>query len=394
MQDRDTEFATQLARSPQDYLDARTDIGRAVGNGVRELFVACEVGEALAQQFEHAPQHFIALHDLGCKASRQFLDSVATACGQTIERLMIRRTGYGTVLATIEHVDCPTEDGYVRLYSTDTDADSAARHSISRALMDHAVLSAIMVGEHPAHMLQRLLSELAQAHSTAAYCRDVLLLPFGPPHLLQPHAQAFANATSRTVRLGPRVGTPAQVWTPLRAAWNGLQSSRGEGLGPLLPALSIDVPSSMQRPQPPGSNADRVTAVAPGVDSSAKLPRTVRDLVQPLAAVPGVVALCAFEIATSRVLAQAGPPALAQELARRGTLLLAAAGASRRQLSLLGPALEVVVIGAPQSSAVHMLSTQLGWALHVVFDTGTTDWSALRERLQQLQAPRPHAPRP
>ena len=45
----------------------RQEIGRPVGNDVRELFVACAPGEALQQQFEHLHPEFIAVHDLATR---------------------------------------------------------------------------------------------------------------------------------------------------------------------------------------------------------------------------------------------------------------------------------------------------------------------------------------
>lgn len=371
----DTQLATQVARNPGDYLDERADIGRAVAPGVRELFIACEVGIALQQQFEHLPQPFVAVHDLGCQATGHLLSSIALATGRAGETLVIRRTGYGTVLASIDYVDCHTPAGPVRLYSTAVDADTQTRQAITRVLLDHAPLSVVLVGEHPAHVLEGLFTELrATASTSSGGHHELLFLPLGSPVLLQPRAQAFANVTARTVRLGPQVATPAEAWRPLRAAWNALP-----GPAAALPAM-------------PSPDAEQTTAplTRPLVPSPSG---TLPSFMHQVGALPGVVCAGLFEIATSRVLDAFGPRDAATELARRGTLLLAAAATSRRQLGLVGPALELVVHGSSQGNAVHVLARRPDWALHLVYTPALADWPQLRQRIEQIEAALPrHTP--
>lgn len=233
--DEDTQFATQFQRSPVDYLGGAPDIGRVVGAGVRELFISCEIGDALEQQFEHLQPSFIALHDQGCVVSRRLLAAVATASGQAIERLVVRRAGFGTVIATLEYIDCSCTNGRsVRIYSTDADADSQSRQSISRVLLTHATLGAILLGDLPGHALLDLLEPLRQAVALPTWeGQQLLFLPLGPgPAAGQAVHEKLHNAVV-PVAVSPRVTIPAEAWAHLHTAWNHLQRQLDPDLGGL-----------------------------------------------------------------------------------------------------------------------------------------------------------------
>ena len=69
--DDDDLHQTQIQRSVRDYLDEPADIGRAVGNHTRELFVSCEPAEALQQQLEFLRPSYIVLHDIASRGARR-----------------------------------------------------------------------------------------------------------------------------------------------------------------------------------------------------------------------------------------------------------------------------------------------------------------------------------
>jgi ribose 5-phosphate isomerase A len=79
--DDDDLHQTQIQRSVRDYLDEPADIGRAVGNHTRELFVSCEPAEALQQQLEFLRPSYIVLHDIASRGARRMLHAVAAAAG-------------------------------------------------------------------------------------------------------------------------------------------------------------------------------------------------------------------------------------------------------------------------------------------------------------------------
>jgi hypothetical protein len=92
-----TALATQLLEDESDYLaNDKEEIGRQIGGNERELFVSCAPAEALQQQFEHLQPNFIAVHDLGTASSRKLLTGIAAASGRAVQKLVVRRQGYGT----------------------------------------------------------------------------------------------------------------------------------------------------------------------------------------------------------------------------------------------------------------------------------------------------------
>ncbi|HEU4460774.1 MAG TPA: hypothetical protein VFR90_16765 [Methylibium sp.] len=201
------------------------DIGRAVGDGTRELFVACEPADALVQQFDHLQPEFIAVHDLGVSASHKFLAGVAAAGQRSMQKLVIRRNGAGTVLATIQFVDCPAANGQgVRLYSTEVDGDTRTRQAVARVLLGRSRLGIAMVGDLPAHGLQAALLPWREASLQPGWlCRRMLFMPLVASAALPPELARFRAATVIDVSLMPQVTKPAEVWSQLCSAWNALQ---------------------------------------------------------------------------------------------------------------------------------------------------------------------------
>ncbi len=433
--DEDTQFATQLQRSPSDYLGALPDVGRVVGNGVRELFISCEIGDALQQQFEHLRPTCIVLHDLGCTVSRRLLAAVAAASGQQVERLVVRRQGFGTIVATLEYIDCATTYGKpMRLYSTDADADTQSRLSISRVLLGHATLGAVLLGDLPVHALTELLEPLRVAmlqHSLQ--CQQMLFMPLGPGPAAGNAVHERLQSLSVPVVVSPRVTMPAEAWGHLHSSWNQLQRTLNPGSGGLQLAPLQDggavgsaadnvplqhgpaansaslppaaAPSSPKQPPAPQSTAPPplLRGFAPTV-AGALAPALPRSLPPPVATAPtpapaanplagylrglgaisGVITACVFEVQTSRVLAHLGTRESATDLARRGTTLLTASGQARKQLQLAGHTEEVVVRGGAQSLGLRVLVSQPEWAVHLVFSPAQCEWTQLRPQLVSL----------
>src|SRR5256885_4774831 len=148
-----TRAQTQLQRDEDTYLaGGQKDIGRPVGDNLHELFVSCDAGLAMQQQFEHLHPEFIAIHDVATHSSRKLLAGIAAASKSAVQRLVIRRQGYGTPLATVEFVELPTAEGHrLRIYSTEADADTASRHALARMLLAFSTLVVILVGDAAGH---------------------------------------------------------------------------------------------------------------------------------------------------------------------------------------------------------------------------------------------------
>ena len=148
-----TALATQFMRDPDAYLsDEKKEIGRQVGANERELFVSCAPPEALQQQFDHVNPEYIAVHDIGTTSSRRLLTGIAAASNRAVQKLFIRRQGYGTALATLEFVELPTSDGSkLLMFSTEADADTASRQGLARTLLANSRLGVVMVGVRGPH---------------------------------------------------------------------------------------------------------------------------------------------------------------------------------------------------------------------------------------------------
>lgn len=383
----DTLVPTQWLRAEDDYLDGRTDIGRAMGNHTRELFVSCEPGQALQQQFEHLRPSYIALHDLACLASRHLLHAVAAAAGQAVQRLVIRRQGFGTTLAVLDYVDCPSEDGAsVRLYATDADeADSAARQALARVLLCRATLAVVMVGDVPPHALAEQLQPLRQAlYSTDWECARLVFMPLAAPPVaaLTNLAKALGAGTGVHTQVGSVATRPADAWTMLSTAWNEQQAQVGQ-------------PGIVMNRLPASATAPGVMRPMPATPASAQPARPRQALERFIAELmhqPGVLAACLFDLATSKVLAHAGDAHPGTDLARRGTLLVTAANTSRKQLGLPDATEELLVNGGEQSLGLRRLGSHPGLVLHLVYRPAQASWSQLRPKVMALDAALSHNP--
>jgi hypothetical protein len=375
---------------------------------------------------------------------------VAAASNQQVERLVIRRAGFGTVIATLEFLDCATTYGApIRLYSTDADADTQSRLSISRVLLGHSTLGVILLGDLPAHALNELLEPLRNAMSHHPWqCRQMLFMPLGPgPAAGNTVHERLQNSVVPVV-VSPRVTMPADAWSHLHSSWNQLQRTLNPGSGglqlaPLVEAANSAAGAGNNTPlQPPPANhsaimpttppaaasalignvaprplapapvapvaatpakpfARTVISALPGLmaveavnlptstEAAAAAPSVANPLtayVRGLAAIQGVIAACVFDIQTSRVLAHLGTRSAATDLARRGTTLMAASGQARKQLQLAGAAEEVIIRGGAQSLALRVLSSQPQWAVHLIYSPGQCDWALLRNQLIALDA--------
>lgn len=377
---------TRIQRSPRDYLDEPADIGRPVGNHTRELFVACEPALALAQQFDYLRPGYVALHDIACQGAKRMLHAVASAAGRPVERLVIRRQGYGTTLAAADHVDCPAVDGRrVRLYSTDIDTDTPSRTALARVLLTRAALSVVLVGDVPAHAMGEALQPLREPLFGGSWrCPHLVFLPLsaGSHAALAGLVGALGLGSGVQCRMTAPVTRPADAWTLISQSWNAAQAAQHpDGRGAMLADFAPG--REVLEPMPPTGAARR--GLVPGTTP-------IDRFVLEAHALAGVQAVCVFDVATSRVLRHVGAGFQGTDLARRGSLLLAAGTSSRRQLHLAGIADEVLVGGGVESLGVRALQSQPGLAMHLIYNPAQTSWTHLRPRLMALDAALPRAP--
>ena len=247
-----TALATQFLNDENDYLaGSRDEIGRQIGGNERELFVSCAPAEALQQQFEHLQPEFIAVHDIATASSRKLLAGIAAASGQQVQKLVIRRQGYGTALATLEFVELPTADHQgLRLYTTEADADTHQRHAIAKMLLAYSRLGVVMVGELPGHAIAAALKPLHDDILAGPWLnRNLLLLPLASASTLVTHGLDLGRGTGVTVRTTPQVARPADAWAFITGTWGRLREQAPTD-GRAVPELGAFRASAYQAKRP------------------------------------------------------------------------------------------------------------------------------------------------
>lgn len=382
----ETAVATQILQDEQDYLqtERERDIGRAIGSDTRELFVSCDPAEALEQQFEHLAPQYIAVHDVGTTTSRKLLAGIAAAAGRKPQKLLIRRQGYGTTLATLEFVDCPAGNGRnVRLYSTEVDADTQARQAMARTLLGHSLLAVLMVGDLPAHALDASLKPLRDAMISGRWPnRQVLVLPLHQSNMISTHAAELGIGTGVEVRTTPQVTRPAEAWAFLGATWNRLQDrlhpgGGGATLARLSPAPAVAAPARAPMPA--------VTPM-PIVGAAATPTSPLERYVHQLAEVAGMVSCCVFELSSGRTLAHAGSRPGGDELARQGGGMLNAMMAGSRNLGLGHAVPDAMITLGQHHLVLHPVPEHPGLVLHAVLDKPHVNVTLVRAQMNKLDA--------
>ena len=400
-----TSLATQFLADEDDYLaPEKSDIGRQTGSNERELFVSCAPAEALQQQFEHLHPEFIAIHDIATASSRKLLVGIAAASGRAVQKLTIRRQGYGTPLAVIEFIELPTADGsLLRVYSTEVDADTTARHGIARMLLGFSRLGVVMVGDLPAHAIASAIKPLQEAMLAGPWPnRQMLLLPLASASTLVSQGMALSRETGVSVRTTPLVARPADAWGFINGTWNRLREQAqpdGRAIPALVsttsapaaagtptvakapeltPAARPAAPKLVMRPMPSVPAAGARAAVEP----ENLLDRYVHQLIE----LGGMVSCCIFDVATGREVTHAGASPGAAELATHGTELLAAIGASSRKLGLGHTLPEAAITLGSHHLLIRAVPRHPGLALHAVLDKTQANLTLARLQVLRLDS--------
>ena len=405
-----TQLATRLLGEEDEAADAR-DIGRDVGNLTRELFVSCDPAEALLQQFEAVAPEFIAVHDIGTHNARKLLAGIAAASSKEVHKLLVRRQGFGTTLATIEFLDCDAADGKtVRLYATEVDADTVTRVSMSRALMAHSQLTVAMVGDLPSHALSAALQPLRDAVLKGPWpCRHMLFLPLSVSAALPSLVAEFGAATAMEVKATPQVSRPVEAWSFLGATWNRLQAGlHGEGGGALLLPLKsataatapqavapVSTPVPMRSTPPPSSgmvSLDLREAPAPAPvlaahpPASTAMPKGLDLYAAKLNAVPGVQSVCIFEPAKRQPVLYLGQGPSPESLVNHSMTVLSALGVGGRALGLGSAIGEVTASLCHHTVLIRALPHFPGLMVHTIIAKPASNLTMARLAMQKMDA--------
>lgn len=387
-----TALATQLMRDADDYLAAeKKEIGRQVGTNGRELFVSCAPPEAMQQQFDHVNPEFIAVHDLGTTSSRRLLAGIAAASKRAVQKLSIRRQGYGTALATLEYVELPTSDGSkLLMYSTEADADTVSRQGLARTLLANSRLAVIMVGELPGHALEAAFKPLHDDIVTGPWSnRHVLVLPLSGAGTVANLAAELGRGTGVDVRTTPRVTRPADAWSFINGTWariRDLLPANGQAPATARPSGGPRVgeppgttpPPLAMRPMPavPTSKAH-----APDKSADANL---LERYVHQLSELTGMVSCCVFELSSGRAMAHAGASPGADDLANHGTELLASIAGTCRAMGLGHAIPDAAITLGAHHVLLRAVPRHPGLALHAVLDKTHANLTLARLQVQRM----------
>ena len=402
-----TALATRVVASKDEYLATRpADIGRPVGDNLRELFVSCDPAPALLQQFDHAQPEFIAVHDIGTSSSRKLLSAVAEATGLPVKKLAIRRQGYGTTLATLEFIEfAPAEGGALRLYCTEVDADTSARQGLARVLLAYSRLGVLMVGDLPGHALASALKPLRDAIVTGPWPnRDLMLVPVAASAALAAHGGDLGRGTGVTVRTTPAAVRPSDAWNFIGGAWGRLRSHVGT-TGKIIPALSA-APAAPPAPTPPEADPGPATGFGPAAKTPTLQPLSLRPMpavpratgqvldaatveslnryVQQVHKLNGVLDACVFESSSGRSLAHAGSATDADTLGSVGSGLIASMTRAALRLQLTADAPEAAITLDARHVILRPLPRHPGFALHAVLDKKHANLTLARLQIQRL----------
>ena len=409
---------TQIRRSEEDYLGDNSeaaDIGRPVGDDRRELFVSCDPDLAMEQQFQHRLPEFIALHNIATSASRKLLAGMAAASKQPVKKLVIRRQGYGTELATIQYLDLSTSTGgMLRLYATDAEAETPVRAALAKVLLGYSRLGVVLVGEVPAGGLAAAFEPLrGDVLSRRWHNRQLLLMPLSSAATLLGEGQNLVRGTSVKITTTPTVTRPADAWTYISGTWSrlgggaapaataaassatsrtvpgALSTARGNGAidGPRAAAPAVAAPARPVEPPPSRSTAPLplrpMPPVAPPASASTGNDPLVR-YVNRLLELSGMVSCCIFDMAQGHAVAHAGSVPDAEDLSLHGKDLIDAMLSTSRMLGLGHAAPEAAVTLNAHHLVLRPVPRHPGLALHAVLDKTQANLTLARLQIERL----------
>ena len=398
-----TALATQIAPDEDDYLAPdKLDIGRQTSVNERELFVSCAPAEAMQQQFEHLRPEFIAIHDIATASSRKLLAGIAAASSRPVQKLVIRRQGYGTVLASLEFVELPTAEGNsLRMYSTEADAEGSEREALARMLLAFSRLAVVMVGELQGPAMAGALAPLRDQMVRGPWPnRQMLLLPLASASTLVGHGMELGRGTGVNVRTTPQVTRPADAWGFINGTWGRLRGF--EPAARTRPAAVGDRPPTSVRSAAPGAAAAvpalgsrpavdpllmRPMPAVPSAASRATSPKGLLDrYVHQLAELAGMVSCCVFDVASGLEIAHAGARPDPADLASHGSTLLLAMISTSRTLGLGHALPEAAITLGSHHLLLRAVPRHPGIALHAVLDKTHANLTLARLQVQRMDA--------
>ncbi len=391
--------ATQVMRdSTTGELKTGKHIGRRVSDSQWELFVACEPADALQQEFEGTQPDFAVLHDVGTQSSRRMLQGLAAAMQRPLHQLHIRRQGVGMPLARLEFVELPVgpDQATVRLYTSETDADTAQRRRLVRTLLGYSRLGVIMVGDLPPHAMATSLMPLRDGIVEGPWINEeLLMLPLAGTSSIGGQAAHLARGSKVKVRTTPVVSRPAEAWGYLRASWNRLRDQ--------LAHKGVQIPEIFDL-APQAAPAAAPAAASPMAAAATRTPLPMQPMPSVRGAAPaapmtdtvlaaylrkcgelkGMISCCIFELATQRTVGHTGGRPGPAGLAAQGASLMASMAEVAHALNLGDTAPDVAITLGSHHLLLRGVPGRNGLAMHAVLDKAQANLTLVRLQLQRL----------
>jgi hypothetical protein len=386
--------ATQVMQDPaSDEQRGQRQVGRRISDAQWELFVACEAAEALQQQFDTLQPEYAVLHDVGTQSSRRMLQGLAAAMQRPVHQLHIRRQGVGMPLARLEFVELPVgaDQPPLRLYTTETDADTAQRRRLARTLLSYSRLGVIMVSDLPPHALATALMPLRDAIVEGPWHNhELLMLPLAGASSLGAQAAHLSRGSKVKVRTTPVVTRPAEAWSYLRASWNKLREQLSDDaihipeMFDLLPAAAPGAAAATgaaRSPLPMQPMPDVRAAAAP---AAAVADPVLATYLRKCGELKGMVSCCVFELATQRTIGHTGTRPGPAGLAAHGASLMASMAEAAHALNLGDAAPDAAITLANHHVLLRTVPARRGLAMHAVLDKALANLTLVRLQLQRL----------
>jgi hypothetical protein len=415
--------STQVVADRDVYLgQGQHDVGRRISDDQVELFATGDAAPSLQRELELHASEYIAVHDVGASASLRLLSGLAGAAHATVQKLTIRRQGYGLALAVLQFVEVPlAAGGAVRVYSTEASADSPTRQALARTLLAHSRLGVLITGEVPAHAVAAALQPLREAIARGPWSnRELLIVPLGSSGALASQSAALSAGTSVAVQITPQAIKPKHIWTFVAGAWNRLNGGAGSAR-----VVESDIERAVPRPPTPSSEAATqpgalqggpgfaptvqaglgpTTPAMPGMAGAPTLaaaaalgtaPRAMpspggtswQDYVDRCMAIKGTVACCVFDIHGAKPLAHAGVAPSAERLAHQGANLLTSALDGSRALGLGSSQPELSLSTSGHHLILRPVPGHPGVAVHMVLLASAGNLTLARMQLERVEAP-------
>lgn len=328
-----TELATQFMPRGDEKSDLSTPvdqtIGKAVGDQQWELFVSCAPADALAQQFDIRLPTFMALHALGKASSHALLADVAAHLEVPVQKLVIRRQGFGTTLASLCFAEVPGANGQaIRIYACEAEGEAASTSELSSLLLSRSKVSVVLLdGLSPGGWRAQVDALDAQVPQPFRPGSAMLLQPLSATPELEALRAGLSMRLGAALRSLPVVSQPLQAWAASLAVWNQLMVASHPGA----PAQSLPtlVPKPMAARPLSAVQAGALPSVSPWRPACVALVERY-----------GVQACCVFNARTLVILAHAGPEQPEASLMARQGRTMFSAMASSAQLLGLGKAVQ------------------------------------------------------